>query len=616
MRRTVITALVVAGLGITGLGITGAAPAASAVPIASGVAAGVDDFSFSSYDADFHLGTDADGRSTLKTVETFVAEFPETDQNRGIRRAIPLEYDGHPTDVTMTSVVDQNGDPRPFEAEENDDGDFLVVTVRADDFVHGAQTYTFTYTQHNVTRYASDDDVDEFYWDSIGFDSEQSVGSATVRVHVPDALAASLTGQASCYAGPFGSNTACPIASEQGDAETVITAGGVPLDAHENVTVAVGFDAQTFVPRDDSYFGAWQGWAQLASILVAGVGAVLAIVWRTTGLRDARGRPTIVAEYTPPRNADVFTSAVILKRTSRAAASGFVALAVRGNLQIVEKPSDSMWSKKPEYWLHAVHSDGLSPQELEFYRLVFDGTSDGRRELTKTDTALATGVQAFIKKVRATAAKDGYFKKGTSGRSLLLAVIVFGAGIASFVFGAMLNSQARGGALPFLPVVLGVVFVGISWATLFRTPLTAAGAELRDYLKGVQLYLTVAEEDRFRMLQSPEGALKTQVASPSGGEIVKIYEKLLPFAVLWGVEDEWAKVLGTYYESTQTQPGWYGGASGFSAGYFAAGIGSFAASSAAAYSGSAASTSSSSSGGSGGGGSSGGGGGGGGVGGV
>ncbi|SMQ71448.1 DUF2207 domain-containing protein [Agreia sp. VKM Ac-1783] len=618
MRPILLTALVVIGLGSAGVGgaASGAAAAVAAAPVASGVSTGVDDFSFSSYDVDFYLDSDSEGRSTLKTVETFVAEFPETDQNRGIRRAIPLDYDGHPTDVDIESVVDENGDPRSFTAEENGDGDFLVVTVRADEFVHGAQSYTFTYTQHNVTRHDEATDVDEFYWDSVGFDSLQSFGSATVRLHVPDRLAQSLTGKASCYAGLYGSTTGCPLASEQGDGETIFTAGGVPLGAHENVTVAVGFDPATFVPRDDSYLGAWQGWAQLAAALLAVTGAVLAIIWRTTGLRDARGRPTIIAEYTPPASADIFTSSVILKRTNRAAASGFVALAVRGNLQIVEKPSDSMWSKKPEYWLHGVHSDGLSTQELEFYRMIFDGTPDNRRELTKNDTALATDVQKFIKKARSTAVRDGFFKKGTSGRSLLLALMVFAAGVATMVFGAMLNSESRGGSLPFIPMAVGALCVAISWLTLFRTPLTSSGAELRDYLKGIQLYLTVAEEERFRMLQSPEGALKTQGAASDGGQIVKIYEKLLPFAVLWGVEDEWAKVLGTYYERTQTQPHWYGGSTSFNAAYFAASVGSFAASSAAGYSGSSASTSSSSSGGSGGGGFSGGGGGGGGVGGV
>jgi uncharacterized membrane protein YgcG len=615
-----ITLLV--GLGIAAGAVAVAAPAAGTVavhaaqPAASTVHAGVDDFSFSTYDADFYLDSDDDGRSTLRTVETFVAQFPETDQNRGIRRAIPLEYDGHPTDVEVESVVDQDGKPRAFEVEENDDGDFLVVTVRADDYVHGAQSYTFTYTQHNVTRYFADTNDDEFYWDSIGFDSLQSVDSATVRVHVPDKLSGALTGDARCYSGPYGSNTPCSITSERGDGETVFTTDGVSLAAHENVSVAVGFAPGTFVPRDDSYFGAWQGWAQLGCLVLALVGVGLAIFRRVTRLRDAPGRPTIVAEYTPPKEADIFTSAVLLNRTKRAAASGFVDLAVRGNLRIVEKASDSMWSSKPSYELQAIHSDGLNELQQEFYDLIFADQPDGRRELKKNDQKLGRGVQKFISSARSRVRGDGYYKRGNAWGSAGLALLIGAAAVGAIVFGLMLASQSRGGLVPVIPMGVSLLCVGASWVLLFRSPLTAKGAELRDYLLGVKLYLTVAEEERLRVLQSPEGAEKSPSDSLSSGQIVEIYEKLLPLAVLWGVEDEWAKVLGTSYENVGTQPAWYGGASGFNAGYFAASVGSFAAVSASSYSGSASSTSSSSSGGSGGGGFSGGGGGGGGVGGV
>ncbi|WP_447587764.1 hypothetical protein [Microbacterium lacticum] len=56
--------------------------------------AGVDDFTFDSFDADYTLTRADDGTSRLRAVETIVAVFPETDQNRGIRRAIPDTYQG------------------------------------------------------------------------------------------------------------------------------------------------------------------------------------------------------------------------------------------------------------------------------------------------------------------------------------------------------------------------------------------------------------------------------------------------------------------------------------------------------------------------------------------
>jgi uncharacterized membrane protein len=86
-----------------------------------------------------------------------------------------------------------------------------------------------------------------------------------------------------------------------------------------------------------------------------------------------------------------------------------------------------------------------------------------------------------------------------------------------------------------------------------------------------------------------------------------LYEALLPYAVVFGQEKEWAQQLATMYSAGQS-PYWYSGdVAAFNAATFAAGIGSLT---------STAAASSSTSGGSGGGGFSGGGGGGGGGGGV
>jgi uncharacterized membrane protein len=112
------------------------------------------------------------------------------------------------------------------------------------------------------------------------------------------------------------------------------------------------------------------------------------------------------------------------------------------------------------------------------------------------------------------------------------------------------------------------------------------------------------------MLQSVTGAERAPIAGTTdNAQIIKVYEKLLPYAVLFGLEKEWAVELGKYYD--QTPPDWYAGGNvnAFNAGAFAAGVGSISSSVASSFSGS---SSSSSSGGSSGGGSSGGGGGGGG----
>jgi hypothetical protein len=49
---------------------------------------------------------------------------------------------------------------------------------------------------------------------------------------------------------------------------------------------------------------------------------------------------------------------------------------------------------------------------------------------------------------------------------------------------------------------------------------------------------------------------------------VKLYEKLLPFAVLWGVETEWNKELAIYYEQNSASPDWFVGTNEFNASLF------------------------------------------------
>ena len=125
------------------------------------------------------------------------------------------------------------------------------------------------------------------------------------------------------------------------------------------------------------------------------------------------------------------------------------------------------------------------------------------------------------------------------------------------------------------------------------------------------------------MLQSPAGALRSPYQPDNGGgvvtdrtQIVKLSERVLPLAVLFGQEKEWSGVLGRYYEQTATQPDWYVGTHVFSAAYFASALSTFSTSTTSSWSGTASSSSSSGRGGGGGGGFSGGGGGGGGGGGV
>ncbi len=574
--------------------------------------AGVQDFEFESFESDYYLGVDAEGRSTLRTVERLVAVFPDHDQNRGIQRAIPADYDGHPTDVEIVSVTDENGAPRDFEIESedgDDDEDFVLLTIAVPEgeYVHGEQTYVIEYTQRNVTLHL--DDHIEFYWDANGTGWAQPFGHVTARTHVPDELAAGLIGQQACYVGRSGAGEQCEITVSAGEGETVFEARADDLGMFETLTFAIGFEPGTFVPRDSSYLASPFAPVQLVSAAVLLLALLWAFILRFTALRDGPGRTFVIAEYAPPEGMSPFMAAVLLKRRQRAVAAQFLDFAVKRNIRIVESPA----AGKNTYTLELVDPAGVEGPELELLKAIFGRRLEpGSSHKLKThDRVRAKRIVKLINAQRELVLARGLRRKPPAAQvvpPLLLAIV---GAVGTAIGGFLLLDDARGGFLPVLLWMLIPIGLIVAFAFLTRRPYTAEGAELRDHLEGLKLYISLAEADRLRMLQSPEGAERVRVDPNDRGEVLKLYEKLLPYSVVFKLEKRWASEIGPYYGDQE--PDWYHGQGVFHVALFSAGIGALSSTVSTTYSGS---SSSSSSGGSGGGGSSGGGGGGGGGGGV
>lgn len=592
---------------------------------------GTDDFTFDSWHSDFRIGLTAEGRSTLTTTETIVARFPDFDQNHGIRRAIPTDYDGHPTDLAIVSVTDENGSPRRYDTESSsgDGGDFLEVTIAADEFVHGAQTYVITYSQINVTLFPIDANDEEFYWEVNGTGWNQPFGEVSATLQVAPELVPKLTGQTACFQGSSNSAQACETLTSGADGEgwrVDVSAGS--LGPREGLTMVVGFQAGTFTPRDDSFTANPFPSIGLAAALVAFLGMILAAVTRLTRWRSQPGRPTIIAEYLPPKGVNLLQAGDVSGASGKAMTAQFLSFAVRGNLRVLEAEG------KNHYLLELLRADGLDEAEHRVLEKLFPGLLPGtRRDLKAKDSKLSSALQSELRAARKRVLAEGLReKKGVARRAALIALTLVSGAVSVGASVIALDAEV-GGAWPALILLLGILSAGLTLAVAASVrPLTLAGAELRDYLKGVKLYIGLAEADRLRVLQSPEGALRsryrpdpaaalaTAPANEAGSaepvrqlQVLKLYERLLPFAVLFGQEKKWSGVLGEYYARSGSQPDWYSGPGSFNAAYFAAGIRSFSSSTSASWSGSASSSSRS---GMGGGGSVGGGGGGGGGGGV
>jgi len=605
-------------LAVGSLLLTGGALNATAAPAQAGpagraptvAAAGVDDFSFASFDGDYRLGRDAEGHSTLTTVETLVARFPQTDQNHGIRRKLVEDYNGQPTGLTVVSVTDENGTPRAY-TSDSDDG-ILSLTIAAKGYVHGDQTYVITYRQTNVTRYFSNTNDDEFYWDANGTAWAQPFDRVTATVHLGSGLAAALKGTPSSYRGVQGSTQ--PATVERTDDGFRFSAER--LGAGENLTFAIGFAPGTFTARADGLFDTGWGYAAVAGLLLSILALIAAIVVRVRLLRDAPGRGTIIPEYVPPREG-LLLAADITRRTQKAVAAQTLDLAVSGRVRVLQSTG---FFGRATYTLEFVSTEATGRQalrephpttdELQFLRALFgDELTPGTTlELGSTNSRVARAISAVLKRVHTDATGFGYRTSGPRGPVRAVLFTALGATALAVLGSVMCIVGVFGGGWIVLTLLGSLALFATTAILLSRSPLTATGTALREYVDGLRMYVHLAEADRIRYLQSPQGAERVPVAVGDPREMLNLTERLLPWAVLFGDEKEWLAELGRFYEQTGQSPTWYAGQTAFNVAVLSQMVSGISASTTIA--------SSSPSGGTGGGGFSGGGGGGGGGGGV
>ena len=536
--------------------------AASAAPLpvpaahAPTVRQGVEDFSFASYDADFYLSRNAAKHGTLKTVETFVAQFPDFDQNKGIIRAIPDDYDGVPLHTSVESVTDANGTPVPYDTT-NEDG-YTTLALGTDDYVRGQQTYRITYNQENVVRYFSNVKNDEFYWDTNGTGFAQNFGSVTARVHIDPSIVDLLDGSAACYRGALNSDQTCPIT--QSDDKQLFTATTTDLGPQQNLTVAIGFQAKSFVQVPREGFGLnvplWSTVLAIALSVISLLFLIGVFVFRfALGQQDAKGRGIIVPQYSVPKQLNLLESAAILGRMTSAVPAQVVSFAVRGNVRILDYAVDD---EGGDFTIQYLNDTGVDDDERSLLVAIFgaDLTAGSTQAMGITDDALAKKL-AVVTGAQTQRLQQRGFTRKASFIPGLIAILI---DVLLFVVAVVVSflTATAGVFSPWMIAALILTFLGffITIGLAIRGPLlTDTGAEQRDYLLGMRDYLKLAEADRFRMLQSPEGADRVDVGD--NAELVKLYEKLLPFAVLWGVEDEWSKELAVRYDAASQSPNWY-----------------------------------------------------------
>ncbi|MCD2441395.1 DUF2207 domain-containing protein [Agromyces sp. SYSU K20354] len=313
------------------------------------------------------------------------------------------------------------------------------------------------------------------------------------------------------------------------------------------------------------------GLAPAAVILVLGIVA--------RGVATQHVTPRVV-QYAPERNSTVLRDALLVDADRRAASAALIDLAVKRKVRLLAGSG-----RRDPIGVEVERGAVFTSEELSLLDALFgpDHTSTRVRRFSSDRRALAGRLKILLLGIEHALARDGLIgerRVGWPGGALRLLAYLGMLVEALLIVFALLNNS-----LPALIITLIALTATI--ATIFVTPpwwrkyLPPAQAK-REHLAGLRQYLALAEADRLRALQSPSGAeLRADApgatvpagqgsggagaGKPAGpgaaaGSAVPahpadapthtepvarfhLHERLLPYAVLFGLEREWIAKL-------------------------------------------------------------------------
>lgn len=282
----------------------------------------------------------------------------------------------------------------------------------------------------------------------------------------------------------------------------------------------------------------------LVAIVPASLILGLGITARAVAAQQVTAR---IVQYAPERGSTVLRDALLANADRRAASAALIDLAVKRKVRLLAGGR----SKREPIGVQLVSGATLSPEELDLLDALFgpEHTHGRVRRFSSDRRALAGRLRGVVSDAEHALARDGLIApRRTTWPGMTLTVLAYLGILVEALFIVMTLVDADRPALGATILALTATV-----ATILVTPSSwrrflPAARPRREHLEGLRQYLTLAEADRMRMLQSPSGAdLREADATtggwghPASGPLARfhLHERLLPYAVLFGLEREW-----------------------------------------------------------------------------
>ena len=523
--------------------------------------------------SDYEVGMQLRGDGGLAVNEQITYDFGPAAHHGIFRDLVERElYDAHHDRRYRIRDVTVNADNQSTPVQVSHTGRYLHLRIGDPNMtVSGVHRYTIAYRVEGAPR--SFDDHQELYWDAIGNQWPVRIERATVTVGVP----ASITSVA-CSTGAPGSRLTCARASARDRAATFSQTN---LAAGTGLTIFVGLPSGSIVPDPQPILERRRTLADafavrantlLPAIVVAllTMGSVLWLAWRRG--RDRRyagsavdaafgnesgaeepvgiGREAGPVEFVPPNGVLPGQVGTLVDEHANLVdvTATIVDLAVRGWLTIADLDGD--------YELTATEVAGkgtLLPYETALMNALFgSGPSVKLSDLKyKFRGELAQIQDAMYDDV----VTQGWYRirpDRTRQRWVLIALGVLVLAVAITVIVAALSSF---GLVPVGLVLGAITLLAVASHMPSRT---GKGSAMFSRVRGFR-----------RLFDEGDQGLREKFA-----EQHEIFSQYLPYAIVFGCTDKWARVFAQL-DAQQLETNWYRGNAPFNAILLASSINHF-----------------------------------------
>ena len=275
-------------------------------------------------------------------------------------------------------------------------------------------------------------------------------------------------------------------------------------------------------------------------------------------------------QYLPPQGVTVSQAAqlTLVKKIKPGAVNTLLELAVNHKIELIKGEPTGIF-QKPTWQIRIKNLEGLSKSEKALLQLAGDADAEpqvGDLITLQTHTASARRAalatlahsddEVALRKLKLLKSKATLKKNKANNLFAPMFLVVstmFIMPIFIYAYEAIFGEVS----MLALVILMGLIVLILLTASSITNgsnskyaKLTRQGIEMAAYLDGLREYISLAEAERLQVLQSVQGA----DTSPAG--VVKLYERLLPYAALFGYETSWLKTLSRYYEDLRTAPTW------------------------------------------------------------